>query len=571
MNETAQERFGISRKILVVDDELINRQILGKIIGEEYEVLFAENGKEALQLLDENRGVISLVLLDLLMPEMDGYMVMEEMKKDGELSQIPVIVLTSEKSAEVRSLRMGAVDFIPKPYDTREVIKARINRSVQLSENRSIINATQTDALTGLFNREYFYEYSNIIDHYNPDAAMDAVAVNINRFHLINDMNGRKYGNKVLKKLADAIQGLVKEQHGIACRVDSDSFFLYLPNSKTPEEMLEIMAEGLEGLLDKPKSRLRLGIYQNVDRSLEPDRRFDRALIACNTIRSNYMQQIAFYDEEMHKNEAFAERLINDIGRALEEKHFCVYYQPKFSIQGEQAMLSSAEALIRWKHPELGMIRPDHFIPLFEGNGLVQELDHFVWREAAAQIAAWKKQYDTVLPVSVNVSRIDLMEPDFVDRIQTIVQENGLENDQLLLEVTESAYTENSEQIIAVVVKLRELGFKVEMDDFGSGYSSLNMLSSLPIDALKLDRGFIKNIHNNEKDMKMVELMVDIAGFLSVPVIAEGVEKEEQYLLLKEAGCDLIQGYYFSKPLPPDEFEHLIQEKIAYLEEKETC
>ena len=569
MNELADERLNIKRKVLVVDDEIVNRQMLGKILGEDYEVHYASNGTEALEKLRDEGGLISLMLLDLMMPEKDGYAVMEEMKADKELASIPVIVLTSERAAEVQSLHKGAVDFIPKPYDMPEVIKARVKRSIELSEKTNVINATQSDALTGLFNREYFYEYVGLLDHYNPDIKMNALAVNINRFHLINDMRGRKFGNDLLIAMADAIRSLVREEHGMGCRIDSDSFFLYLPAHKTPEEILTVLANGTEAYLDNPRSRIRLGVYESADRALEPERRFDRALMACNSIRKNYSTQIAYYDEAMHKDEAFSERLINDIGKALEEKQFCVFYQAKFAIQEEKDVMNSAEALIRWKHPDLGMIRPDQFIPLFEGNGLVQELDRFVWRESAAQIKAWKDKFGIVIPVSVNVSRIDLLEPDFIDEISGIVRSNGLNNEDLLLEVTESAYTENSEQIVEIVNRLRGLGFKVEMDDFGSGYSSLNMLSSLPIDALKLDMGFIRNIHNNDKDMKMVELMMDIADFLSVPVIAEGVEEEEQYRLLKDAGVDLIQGYYFSKPVPAEEFEYMIRERADYLKESE--
>ncbi len=567
MNIVTDDSLRIKRKILVVDDESIDRQMLGKMLGDEYEVLYAADGIEAMELLKKHRDLISLVLLDLFMPGKNGYAVMEEMKVDESLSHIPIIVLTSERAAEVRSLRMGAVDFIPKPYEMPEVIRARVNRSIELSENSSIIKATQNDALTGLFNRDYFYEYVNLLDQYNPDTEMDAIAININRFHLINDMNGRDFGNDLLKALAETIRKIAREQHGMGCRNDADSFFLYLPRGLTPDEVHQKLSDGLTSFFDNPKTRIRIGIYENVDRELEPPRRFDRALLACNGLRGNFVEQISLYDETMHKKEAFSERLINDVEKAVSEKQFLVYYQGKYAIQGEQAVLSSAEALIRWQHPELGMIRPDHFIPLFEGNGLVQRLDHFVWRESAAQIAAWKEKYGIVIPVSVNVSRIDLLEPGFVDEVLSIVKENNIEPEHLLLEVTESAYSESSQKIVEVVNQLRELGFKVEMDDFGSGYSSLNMLSSLPIDALKLDMGFIRNIHHSDKDMKMVELMMDIAEFLSVPVIAEGVEEEEQYKLLKEAGVDLIQGYYFSRPVPASEFEMLIKEKVEYLKE----
>ena len=561
MNLQVETRLGIVRKVLVVDDELINRRILGNILEKEYEVLYAENGKQALDLVRNNEGLISLILLDLLMPEMDGYELLDVLRNDAGLKQIPVIVLTSERDAEVRILQLGAVDFIPKPYDRPEVIMARVKRSIELYEDRNLIDATQTDTLTGLFNRDFFLEYIDFHDQYYPDTETDAIVLNINRFHLVNEMYGRDFGNEVLIKIAGSIRELVSKDAGIACRAGSDEFYIYLPHRENHEEILNHIGKSISNMIDI--NRLRIGVYQEASRHLEPDRRFDCALLACNSIRNNYMTQIAYYDSQMHDAETYSEHLINDIDTALSEKQFQVYFQPKFNIKGDKPVLSSAEALIRWKHPELGMVRPDMFIPLFEGNGLVQKLDRFVWREVAAKIREWRDRYGITIPVSVNVSRIDMLEPGFIDEIKSIVDENGLKPEDYYLEITESAYTDSSDQMIHLVSTLRALGFKIEMDDFGSGYSSLNMLSNLPIDVLKMDMKFIKNIHTNPKDLRMVELVMDIAKFMHLTVVAEGVELKEQYDLLKITGCDIIQGFYFSKPVPAEEFEKIIEERTG--------
>ena len=200
------------------------------------------------------------------------------------------------------------------------------------------------------------------------------------------------------------------------------------------------------------------------------------------------------------------------------------------------------------------MISPGDFIPLFESNGLIQKLDHYVWKEAAKQVGFWKKEYGVSVPVSVNVSRMDIYYPGLKDIFVNLLKDNGLDSHELMLEITESAYSENAEELISVVEKLRADGFLIEMDDFGSGYSSLNMITSIPIDALKLDMKFVRNMEKDDKSMKLVELVLDIADFLQVPVIAEGVETENQLKLLKERGCDIIQGYYFSKPVSAEEF-----------------
>ena len=195
----------------------------------------------------------------------------------------------------------------------------------------------------------------------------------------------------------------------------------------------------------------------------------------------------------------------------------------------------------------------------FEENGLIHKLDNYVWNEAANQIRDWKDRFGVTVPVSVNVSRIDMFDPKLVETFSDIIASNGISANELLLEITESAYTKDSVQIIKTTNDLRNLGFKIEMDDFGTGYSSLNMISMLPIDALKLDMLFIRQAFSGGKDTRLLEIIIDIAGYLSVPVIAEGVETEEQLISLKEMGCDIVQGYYFSKPVPPEDFEEFIK------------
>ncbi len=220
--------------------------------------------------------------------------------------------------------------------------------------------------------------------------------------------------------------------------------------------------------------------------------------------------------------------------------------------------MASAEALVRWQHPELGLIPPGNFIPLFERNGQIGVVDKYVWAEAARQVAAWKEKFGVTVPVSVNLSRVDVFDPKLEEILDGLLRENGLGRGSLRLEVTESAYTENAEELIRVMERLRDKGYKIEMDDFGSGYSSLGTLSSMPVDVLKMDRSFVMNIDHNDKDFRLVELILNIARNLKMPVIAEGVETENQMTLLKNAGCDYVQGYYFSRPLPPEEFEAFI-------------
>lgn len=554
--------------VLVVDDQEINRDVLGMILEDGYEVIYAENGLEAIEKIRENKEKLSVILLDLIMPVMDGFAVLAIVKNDEELKNIPVIVLTADKTAELKALQMGAADFITKPFDMHEVILARVSRIIELSEGRQLITAAETDHLTMLYNRNFFFEYANRIYRYHPEWHMDAIVMNIEQFHSINALNGREFGDNVLRLLGNEIRAFLAETSGIASRFEADRFDIYCKHQENYQALLDRFQAKVDELSRTASIRLRMGVKPWKE-GVEPILLFDRARAACSMVRGNYKDHLMIYDEDMRMREILDQRLLNDLRQAVEEHQLKVFYQPKYNIQYNPPKLSSAEALIRWKHPELGMISPGDFIPLFEGNGQISMVDNFVWSKAARQIAEWREKYGITIPVSVNLSRVDLFDPDLEKRLNVLICENGLNYKDMKLEVTESAYTGNSEKLIEVIEHLRAKGFEIEMDDFGSGYSSLNMLSSMPIDILKMDMKFIKNIENNDKDMRLVELVLDIAKYLKVPVVAEGVENEKQLELLRLAKCELVQGFYFSRPLPPEEFEKLIMRELEVARDQE--
>ena len=548
------------RTVLIVDDEPVNLRILGNILKKEYDIVFAQGGKEALSIVKEQKDFLSLVLLDLYMPDGDGYYVLDGMRNDESLKNIPVIVLTAEKTAEVESLHRGAVDFLGKPYDSPEVIKARVKRAIELSIDRNIIGETGVDALTGLMTKEYFFQYAREYDKFHPEQQVDAVVMNFCKFHLVNELYGRVVGDNLIKVIAQTARDVARTWGGIACRYNADCFYMYIEHQEDYSLLKTMLFNRISDILSPQDARMRIGVYPDLFRNANLEQRFDRATAAGNTVSKNiHSPHIAIYDNQMHEKELYEARLLGDMDRALKEHQFMVVFQPKYDITGDNPKLCSAEVLIRWKHPEFGFVRPDSFMPLFEENGRIKELDRYVWREAAKQVKRWKDLYGTAVPISVNVSRVDIFDPDLSEYLKIIVAENDITPEELHLEITETAYTDSVNQIIGVVEGLRSEGFMVEMDDFGKGYSSLNMLTSLPIDALKLDMAFITDIAENNKEMSMVEFILEIARFLGVPVIAEGVESAEQYMLLKKAGCDIIQGYYFSKPLSAAEFGHLIE------------
>ena len=432
-------------------------------------------------------------------------------------------------------------------------------------ENERLISATEYDDLTGLYNRSYFYEFANRFYREHPDKPADAVVINIDQFHSVNELHGRDFGDKVLRTLGKEILVFLNTAGGIGSRLNVDDYYFVCTPQEDYQALLDSFQSRVNQLSDNAGIRLRMGVMP-WKKDLEPVQLLDRAHTACQRVRFSD-RHLVIYDEKMLEREHLNERLLNDLDRALREHEFKVYYQPKFNITVEPPVLSSAEALVRWDHPELGMIAPNMFIPLFEENGLIQQVDRYVWREVASQLAAWREKFGRVFPVSVNVSRIDLYDPDFNADILKIIKEYGIRREDFLLEITESAYTEDSEQIVENVRNLREAGFMIEMDDFGSGYSSLNMISTLPVDVIKLDMQFIRSAFQGHSDTRMLEAVLGIADMLYLPTVAEGVETVEQLNALKSMGCDAVQGYYFSKPVPAEQYEVFIEQRMSLPED----
>ena len=422
---------------------------------------------------------------------------------------------------------------------------------------KQLISATEIDRLTDLYNRDYFFQYANRSFREHPDTPMDAVVLNIEQFHSINALNGRDFGDQILRVLGNELHSIAEELDGIAGRFGADRFDCYCRHAADYQALFDRLQRKMDAMAPNASVSLRMGValWQP---GVEPVQLFDRARIACTQARGHFKERLIVFDESVRERELLEQRLLNDLRRALDNYELEVYYQPKFDVESEPPRLVSAEALVRWRHPELGMITPDVFIPLLERCGKISEVDKYVWSQAARQIARWQARFGKTVPVSVNLSRVDVFDPTLEKNLDDILRQNGLERDALKLELTESAYTENAEHVIRVVESLRDKGYTVEMDDFGTGYSSLNMLSAMPVDVLKMDRTFIRNMENSERDVQLVALILGIARNLKIPVIAEGVETETQLQMLRDLGCTLVQGYYLSRPLHPTEFETVL-------------
>ena len=394
------------KEVLIVDDEEVNRILLGAILGPDYNIFYATNGAEALEIIRERVDTLSLVLMDLIMPVMDGMELLNILRQEIELSKLPVVVLTSEFEYEIKCLQMGAMDFIRKPFELPEIVEARINRVIELTEDRRILEATEHDA-TGLYTKNFFLEYTQQIDTYKGDAQMDTIALSVDHFSMINEIYGHETGDVILKETGTKIAEFVKEHHGIGCHWDGSQFYIYcrhVENRKEIEQLCYAMADFDEKL----RIRLRAGIYNESDNQISVEKRLTASRFACNTLKNNQTSCLAYYDSSLHENELLMERLLSDTQRGIDEHQFKVFFQPKLDIRGDKPVLHSAEALVRWQHPELGLLSPGRFVPLFEENGMMQALDREVWSETVKLMSHWQEDLGIPVTVSVNVSRMDL-------------------------------------------------------------------------------------------------------------------------------------------------------------------
>lgn len=545
----------IRRKVLIVEAETSDQKILGQIIAKEFAATFANNEEEALDIIYETPQEISLVLLEFDSPDIDAAKLINTITTEEFLKHVPIVTLVNEKSRGAQSLQLGAKDFIVKPFDMPEIILTRVSNTILLTEETDIIARTENDPLTSLTTKRYFFEYINYFDQNNPNANMDAVAINVKKFRTINALLGHRFGDRLLISIAQSLRKLLNQYEGIVSRVDSDTFYLYITSIDNYEEVIINALEEASFKVNKEgRVAFKIGINRVVNSNLSVEKRFDDAVKALRLNRDNLQTTLVVYDQKMHENELFNEKLMLGFEKSLENKEFKIYLQPKMNISGDAPRLSSAEVLVRWIHPTYGVISPTVFVPLFETNGLITRLDKYVWEEAASQIKKWKDEYGISIPLSINVSRVDLFSASLIDDLMGIMHKYDLSFNELYLEVTESACVEDAKEVTRRVTALKNKGFIIEMDDFGTGYSSLHMLSSLPLDALKIDRSFVLNLFNNEKSKIMVQVILELAKLLSAKCIAEGVENEEQLKALKEMGIEIIQGFYFSKPIPTDLF-----------------
>jgi diguanylate cyclase (GGDEF)-like protein len=420
-------------------------------------------------------------------------------------------------------------------------------------------STADADKLTGLMNRfEFCNAIEAIISTNESKRKYSIIYIDINKFKAINDLFSMAKGDDLLIYIADTIRKSVKNI-GFGSRISSDRFAVFISNhGKTPEEFVELLHDGLSEY-DLPfEITFNAGIYVTDGEKISADSMLDRAVLAQSTIKGSYRVRYKYFTEDMRRDMLGEHEIIGMMAGALSDRQFIVYYQPQYNHSNK--MLIGAEALVRWNHPEKGLVSPAVFIPLFEKNGFITALDLYVFEEVCRFLRRCIDNNCSIVPISSNFSRYDIFESDFIDKIEEIRKKYDIPAKYLRIEITESAVVGGSNYINEVIGELHKYGYIIEMDDFGSGYSSLNVLKNIDLDIIKLDMKFLSHSKGNgdKKSGTIISSIVRMAKWLSMPVIAEGVETVEQADFLSSIGCDSIQGFLYSKPVPEDDYFKLI-------------
>lgn len=533
------------------------REIFNHMLSEEFTVYEADDCSIAIEKLKKHPEIMTILVEYELLNE-NNFMFPCDAEK---YCHTPVIAITSSDIDEQdKALSCGVIDVICPPY-YKKILLQRIKNQTIFCKNYIEKSREQLliyDSLTGLLNRDGFYQKSRIILDENPDIVFYIIYIDIDRFKAFNDSFGLNAGDKLLMDIGKILLQLQNETC-VFGRLDSDHFVCIHP--KNSFEYLHVNDKIFEWLRDYPTEfqlNVSMGIYEVTEPNIGIFQMCDRALIALHSVKNSYINKVAFYSEDMRHAMLEEQELTGEMDKALASNQFIVYFQPQVNYDG--GCLIGAEALVRWKHPTRGLIPPGRFIPLFEKNGFITRLDEYVWDKTCMYLKRWRSGSPQPRPItiSVNVSRIDLYDSMICYKLKNLVDKYELPPSALRLEITESAYMQDSEQLIQMVEKLKALGFIVETDDFGSGYSSLNMLKDVNVDLLKLDMRFLSSGKDTARTGNILSSVVRMAHWLKMPVIAEGVETKEQAEFLKSLGTFYMQGYYFGKPMPAEEFEQLL-------------
>ncbi len=574
-------------KILVIEDEnLIRDNIVELLEAEDFEVFDAENGNIGVKLACQHQP--DLILCDVMMPELDGYGVLTKLQENPSTATIPFIFLTAKADlGDVRkAMQLGADDYLTKPCTATELLKAiviRLEKHAILKEHYSnqlklaeakLNQLTYQDSTTRLPNRLSLLEYFQQIlcqlaslgeqdENWKHNGMIPILCMGIDRFSRINDILDYDAGDLLLKAIGERLKNSLRPEN-IVTHLNGDQFAILL-QPILDKKQLQTTLERLQQIISEPFVLIAREVFITVSTGISfypQDGREIQQLLraakqAMNEVKEQGGNHYSFYSPSSEHD--LSERIDLEVALryALEREEFQIYYQPQVSLK--TGKIVGAEALLRWKHPQQGMISPMKFIPIAEETGLIEPIGEWVLYQACKHSKTWRSQGLGNLRVSVNLSGRQFRTPNLRQKLVKILMATGCEPDYLELELTESLLIRDAELSIQQLQALKALGVKIAIDDFGTGYSSLNYLQKFPFDILKIDQCFVRNLHNNKINAAITQSLISMAHLLNLKVIAEGVETQEELELLNDFKCNEIQGYLFSPPLSLEGFLNLVK------------
>lgn len=588
--------------LLIVDDDEGIRKLLEIMLEDQgYQTLSAPSGEMALAMVA--RQPPDLILLDAMMPGMDGYQVARHIKANVATANIPIIMLSglSEQSARLSGLEAGAEEVLSKPVVNDELwLKVRNllrlkafgdhqvvhtlmleqqlqKRTIDVERFRSAMGSDERllkmanyDPLTGLPNRNLFYTtlQMGLTQAELRGWQLAVCTVDLNDFKSFNDVWGHLIGDQVLAEFCRRLSNCLNVSDTLG-RMDGHELALILMIRKGqtgPKQIVDRIREVLREPFRVQEQDVTLtasiGIALYPDDGADAEGLIKQASTAMNRAKQAGRDTYRFYTAQMNVEVQARQELETALRDAVRKQAFELYYQPKISLR--DGTLCGVEALLRWHRPGLVSVSPSVFVPILEDMGLISMVGQWVIASVCKQIACWQRSGLVVSQVAINVSAQQITEGDLVENIQRSLDEHQIEAKWLELELTESSLMFNTPETIASLLALRDIGLKISIDDFGTGYSSLAYLSRFPIDKLKIDIAFIREVPHNVQDAAITRTIIELAHSLNLQVIAEGVENCEQLAFLTENGCDQVQGYLLSRPLPTKELETLLREQRCF-------
>jgi diguanylate cyclase (GGDEF)-like protein len=571
--------------VMMVDDDPIMLEVVQTFLEEAGYSSFVTTSDptQAMALFVAQRP--DVLLLDLMMPGVSGFDILGEVRSHEELRYTPVIMLTaeSEGSAKLKALELGATDFLLKPVDPSE-LRLRLRNALAFKAYQDRLS--DFDALTGLPNRRKFQmELSAALakSAQQSSRACALLHIDLDRFKQVNDTLGHRIGDKLLCSVAQMLERIADttkpsqfpgSEQGVRpalARIGGNGFAVLLPSlhnlakqddaTAITRRILNSFAEPFRAEGHELFTTASIGIAVSPSDGQDADTLLKNAEMAMYQAKKRGRGGYEFFSGDMNAQALERLTLENQLRRAVEREEFVLYFQPKVEVATRR--VAGVEALIRWKHPEQGIIQPNKFIPIAEETGLIVEIGQWVLRTACSQLQAWMQQGLPPMCVAVNVSGAQFKHGTIWHAVRGALERSGIPPSHLVLELTESILMENAEESIETLNELKDMGVKIAIDDFGTGYSSFTYLSRFPIDELKIDRSFIHGLTSQRGSPAIVGAMIALGRALNLQVVAEGVETPQQLEFLRARNCHQYQGFLCSRPVPPGPLTALLQRSVA--------